>query len=255
LPFARRKGVFYFMEMTMSRVKMIFLGVGVLFLFAFQTYAQAGTLNIPLELSQAEFKDISKELGLAVSYLPLSPAEPLGIIGFDAGLEVTAASTKSDSWKSVGDPPKTIIVPKLHVQKGLPFGIDVGAIYSSVPGLNVQLVGGEIKYAIIGGNIALPAVAVRGTYTKLLGVDSLDLSTVSADLSVSKGFTFITPYAGAGVVRVTSKANVAGGPTEEKQNLSKGFVGVRISLAVINFVFEADFAEIPLYTVRVNVGL
>ena len=239
----------------MSRVKMIFLGVGVLFLFAFQTYAQAGTLNIPsVGLSQAEFKDISKELGLAVSYLPLSPAEPLGIIGFDAGLEVTAASTKSDSWRKVGNPPKTIILPKLHVQKGLPFGIDVGAIYSSVPGLNVQLVGGEIKYAIIGGNIALPAVAVRGTYTKLLGVDSLDLSTVSADLSVSKGFTFITPYAGAGVVRVTSKANVAG-LTEEKQNLSKGFVGVRISLAVINFVFEADFAEIPLYTVRVNVGL
>ena len=235
---------------------MIFLGVGIFFLFAFQTFAQAGTLNLTdSELVQNEFKSISKELGLAVSYLPVSPAEPLGVVGFDAGIEVTAVPTKSDSFKKVGVSSETLILPKLHIQKGLPFGIDIGAIYSKVPGLDIELVGAELKYAIIAGNVALPAVAVRGAFTKLLGVDSLDLSTVSADVSVSKGFTFITPYAGVGMVRVTSKENASLILKEEKQTLTKGFVGVKISLAVINFIAEADFSEIPLYTLRVNVGL
>ncbi|MBI3358634.1 MAG: hypothetical protein HY037_03480 [Nitrospirae bacterium] len=197
----------------MSRVKIISLGVGIFFIFFFQTFpnsdrasAQAGTLDLTSsKLGQAEFKSLSKELGLAVSYLPVSPAEPLGIVGFDVGIEVTAVSTESDSFAKVGDPPKTLILPKLHLQKGLPLGIDIGAIYSKVSAIDASLVGGEIKYAIIAGNVALPAVAVRGAFTKLLGVDSLDLSTVSADLSVSKGFAFITPYAGAGLVKVTSK--------------------------------------------------
>jgi len=241
----------------MSRTKIIFLGVGMFFLFAFQTFAQAGELNLTGSgLDQSTFKDLSKELGLAVSYLPVSPAEPLGIVGFDAGIEVTAASLKSDSFSKVGVSSKTVIIPKLHLQKGLPFGFDVGVIYSKVPRSNISLLGGELKYAIIAGNVALPGVAIRTGYTKLIGVNSLDLSTLSADVSVSKGITFVTPYAGVGLVRVTSKEktgvlNLA----EEKQNLTKGFVGVKVSLAVINFIFEADFAEIPLYTARFNVGL
>jgi len=235
---------------------MIFLGATLFFLFAFQTFAHAGALNLTGSgLAQSAFKDISKELGLAVSYLPVAPAEPLGIIGFDAGVEVTAVSLESNHFSTVGVSSKTIVLPKLHLQKGLPFGIDVGAIYANVPGIDVQLVGGEIKYAIIGGNIALPAVAVRAGYTKLLGVDSLDLSTLSADVSVSKGITLVTPYAGIGAVQVTAKEKAGLGLAEEKQTLTKGFVGVKISLAVINFVFEADFADVPLYTLRVNVGL
>jgi hypothetical protein len=117
------------------------------------------------------------------------------------------------------------------------------------------LVGGELKYAIISGNVALPAVAVRAGYTQLTGVDELELSTLSADLSISKGITFITPYAGVGVVQVTSKEKAGLDLAEEKQSITKGFVGVKISFAVINFVAEADFSDVPLYTLRVNVGL
>jgi len=245
------------MEMRMSRIKIIFFGIGMFLVFAFQTIAEAGELNLSGSgLIQDEFKNMSKELGLAVSYLPVSPAEPLGIIGFDAGAEVTIIPTESDSFKKVGVSSKTLILPKLHLQKGLPFGFDIGAIYANAPSLDIALVGGEIKYAIIAGNVALPAVAVRAGYTKLIGVDSLDLSTLSADVSVSKGLTFITPYAGVGVVQVTSKTSAIPLLTEEKQKITKGFVGVKISFAVINFVAEADFSDVvPLYTLRINAGL
>ncbi|MBI4715714.1 MAG: hypothetical protein HY760_07255, partial [Nitrospirae bacterium] len=45
---------------------------------------------------QGQFEDLTKELGLALSYLPMSPAEPLGITGFDVGVEGTFAKIKSD---------------------------------------------------------------------------------------------------------------------------------------------------------------
>jgi hypothetical protein len=235
----------------MSRTKNIFLEVLFFLIVVFQTASQAGTLDlIGSGATQDAFKKFSKELGLAVSYLPLAPAEPLGIIGFDAGAEVTTGSIKKISGAKT-----TLVLPKLHLQKGLPFGFDVGAVYSQVSALDIALVGAELKYALISGNVALPAVALRAGYTKLTGVDELDLSTLSADLSVSKGFTFITPYAGVGMVQVTAKEKAGLNLAEEKQSLSKQFVGVKISLAVINFVLEADFSDVPLYTLRINAGL
>jgi hypothetical protein len=240
-------------------VKKILFASLVFSLFSFQTAAQAGSFSIPTTgFAQQEFIDLSRELGLAISYVPAAPAEPLGIVGFDAGLEITAVPISQDNsfWKAVAPgAPSMLPLPKIHLQKGLPLGIDVGAVYSSVSQLDLSMFGAEIKYAIIAGNVALPAVAVRAAYTQLTGVDSLDLSTLSADISVSKGVAFVTPYAGVGMVQVKAKEKAGLGLQDVKENLTKGFVGVKISIAVINFVFEADFAEVPLYTLRLNVGL
>lgn len=209
-------------------------------------------------LSQREFKDFSSELGLAISYIPAAPAEPLGIMGFDIGIEATAADIREDHshWtKITRDPPSILIVPKIHAQKGLPFGFDIGAVYSKVPQSNISMIGGEIKWAYLSGNTALPAIALRGSYTKLMGVSDLNLDTFGADISVSKGLAFVTPYAGYGQVWIRSKEKSDFLDLEQENiSLAKPFVGVKISLLLINLVLEADFSEIPLYTGRLNVG-
>jgi hypothetical protein len=64
---------------------------------------------------------------------------------------------------SGGDAPRTLAVPKLHVHKGLPFGIDVGAMYSAVPNTNIKLMGAEVRYALVEGGIATPAVGLRAS--------------------------------------------------------------------------------------------
>jgi hypothetical protein len=233
------------------------------FLSIYSAPASALDLDIdlglgPTLLSQEEFKDLSEEMGLALSYLPLSPAESLGILGIDIGVEVTAANIREDRsyWTKVTeDPPSQIILPKLHIQKGLPFGFDIGAVYSKVPQSNISMVGGELKWAFISGNAIWPAIAIRGSYTRLLGVDDLDLETIGADLSISKGLAFVTPYAGIGQVWIKSREKVNNLDLEKESfSLTKGFVGVKISLMIINFVAEADFSKIPLYSGRINIG-
>jgi len=218
----------------------------------------------PTSLVQSEFKDFSKEAGFALSYFPLAPAEPLGITGFDIGLEVTAVDIKEGKtyWENQGGPnegdfPGLLPVPKIHAQKGLPFGIDIGAIYSKVPDTNIQLIGGEVMWAILKGTAATPAVAIRGSYTKLLGVDNLDLETVGYDASISKGVAMFTPYAGVGQVMINSEPkNLPLGFTlkDEEITETKYFVGVKTKLLLLTVTAEADFAEIPAYSLRVGMG-
>lgn len=238
-------------------MKKILMLVAALFLNV--TSVWAADLD-PTKLTlQQEFKDMSKEVGFGLSYFPLAPAEPLGITGFDIGVEVTAVDINENKsyWEAMGDFPGMLPVPKLHVQKGLPFGIDIGAIYSKVPDTNIQLIGGEIKWAVLKGTLATPAVAIRGSYTKLLGVDNLDLETVGYDASISKGVAMFTPYAGVGQVMINSEPkNLPSDFTlkDEEITETKYFVGVKTKLLLLTVTAEADFAEVPAYSLRVGMG-
>jgi hypothetical protein len=134
----------------------------------------------------------------------------------------------------------SLIVPKLHVHKGLPFNIDVGAFYSSVPTTNIKLYGGELRYAILEGGTATPAVAIRGAMTKLSGVDQLDFGTKSLDVSISKGFAMLTPYAGVGTVWVDSTPNGIPTLTKESFRQNKVFAGANLNFGLVNLAFEYD---------------
>ena len=210
--------------------------------------------------SPSDFEDLSRQAGIAISYAPLAPAEPLGILGFDVGIEVTAVGIDQDEsfWTEAVDetPPSYLIIPKIHAQKGLPFGFDVGLEYAKAPGTNIGLIGGELKWAFIKGGMAIPSVALRGSYTQLLGVDDLDLITYGADLSISKGFGFLTPYAGVGQIWISSKEKTDTVDLDkENLSLTKGFIGLKLTLFVFSFVAEAGFAEVPLYHLRANLSL
>ena len=196
-------------------------------------------------LAQSEFRLLSEDLGAALSYKALAPAEPLGITGFDVGVEVTATSLEHSNIfdkATTGSGLSTLPVAKLHVHKGLPFNIDVGGFISSVPSTNIKLMGAELRYAFIEGGVALPAVAVRGTYTRLSGVDELDLNTRSLELTASKGFAMLTPYAGVGKVWTTSTPNLPSPFTlkEESFAQNKLFVGANLNFGLMNFALEGD---------------
>jgi len=222
------------------------------------------TIKLPAGFGQEQFKGLSTDIGLAISYVPLAPAEPLGGVlpHVDAGVEITGVQidTKKDYWQAVetvsGDKiPSTLPFPKFHIQVGLPvIPIDLGYVYSSVPGTNIKYMGGEIKYAFLKGGIAMPALALRGAYTKLSGVTDLDISTKSLDLSISKGFLMFTPYAGYGMVWIDSKEkSTVVTLKDESITQGKGFVGCKFSFfPLMNLVVEADFAKVSSYSARLN---
>ena len=194
------------------------------------------------DLAQSEFHLLSEDLGAALSYKALAPAEPLGITGFDIGIEATATDMEHSALfdkASSGSGFSTLPVAKLHVHKGLPFNFDVGAFLSTAPDSNIRLVGAELRYAFLEGGVAMPAIALRGTYTRLSGVDQLDLSTRGLELTISKGFAMLTPYAGIGRVWTTSAPDVAF-LAEEDFSQDKYYVGANLNFGLMNLAVEGD---------------
>ncbi len=205
--------------------------------------AQAADFNAIGALNQAEFLAFSKDVAAAVSYKGMTPTEGLGITGFDVGVAVygTQVASRDVLRKAAGGAsiPKYLPTAALKAVKGLPFGIDVGVTVATLPGTNISATGGELRWAFVEGGTVFPAVGLRLAVSNLSGVDQLKLRTQSADISISKGFTFLTPYAGIGTVR--SKSSAPGTSlAAESFSQTKTFVGVNMALGLMSLAIEAD---------------
>jgi hypothetical protein len=221
--------------------------------FSFPAAASADDFDRLQSLTQAEMASFAKDFTAVASYKGIAPAEPLGVIGFDIGAAVSATRLDNAAvWEKAGFEHATVYMPTLRAQKGLPFGIDIGASLTAVPDSDIKLVGGEIKYALVQGGIATPAVAIRAAATKLSGVDQLDLDTRSVELTVSKGFLMVTPYAGIGKVWGSLTPNV-GDFKKETPSGNKVFAGFNLNLGIANMAAEVDRTA-GAQTVSVKLG-
>ena len=234
----------------------LLLAIGMVFGSA-SAFASGLSLNSVQNLNQSEFYELSQDLGAALSYKPLEPADALGIAGFDISAAVSgttlinrsALQTASSNTSVYG----TLFEPSLRVVKGLPYNVDFGVMYAKVPASSINEFGGELKWAVLPGDLVLPTVALRATITRLNGVGQLDFESESADISVSKGFLLATPYVGTG--EVWSRTSATGLPlSEEKLAQYKLFGGVSFNLALANFVVEADSTG-GIRTVSVKAGV
>lgn len=206
--------------------------------------SQAASFNTLDALTQEQFVKFSENVAAATQYKGVTPPEPLGILGFDVGVSVSYTTIETDDifdLASEGDfDVAGIALPRITVHKGLPFGIDIGASASGAPGTDIRVLGAEIRYAVLEGNVALPAVGIRASGSVLQGVDELDMQNIGVDISVSKGFVMLTPYAGVGVVRTTSTPVDSETLVEETLSQTKMFAGLNLNLALLNLTLEAD---------------
>ncbi len=229
-------------------------------LLTITSIVQANDIEFTDAISQNGFEEFVKEFGSALLFNPMAPAEPLGMLGFDVGLEtvITDISDDKEFWINLvsdNSPSSYLPIPRLHVQKGLPFNIDVGAMYISVPSTNITLWGLEAKYAILEGSTLTPAVSVRASYTSLSGVDDVNIDTQALDILVSKGFLMFTPYVGASIFRINGSEHT---DIVELDDINvtgyRALAGMQFSplpLMIINA--EISLGEVPQYGLKVGV--
>ena len=192
-------------------------------------------------IAQGEFRDLARDLGAAFSYKGVTPATPLGPLGLDLGLEVTETRMEHSrvfALAGAGDQAR-LVLPKIHVHKGLPLGFDVSAFVATAPDVDATLGGVALRWTWADDGLVLPAVGVRISATRATGTGDLRLSTGAVDAMVSKKLAVLTPYAGAGTVRI--QASAAGTPLrEERVNQGRVFGGVNLNLVALNVAVEAE---------------
>lgn len=206
-------------------------------------------------LSPEQFERLAENLGAATHNRAIAPAESLGTIGADVSLELSSTDVDDALFALAGDDLDldTLLVPRLHVQKGLPFGLDVGAMIAAAPEVDATVLGLELRYAVVEGGVATPAVSVRGSYSSVRGIDELDLDNYGLELAVSKGFLMFTPYIGVGVVRTEASAPRDPELEDVSTNQRKVFGGLNVNVGV-NFGVEVDrTGDYTTYSAKVGV--
>lgn len=203
-------------------------------LLAVPGLAVADDININGALGQQNFDDLSQDLGAVTSYKQLEGSASEGITGFDVSFNAGATQVDHQAaWAAAtGSSTTTVPFADVRVSKGLPLGFDIGGEYSFVPGSNVKLYGFEGRYAILDGGLIEPSVSLRAAYTKLSGVDNLSFDTKTLDVSVSKGFGPVTPYAGVGEVWTNSTPDASTGLVGKSFSNTEVFAGVTFNLGV-----------------------
>jgi hypothetical protein len=220
-------------------------------LLALTVSAHAADLSLNRPLTSNQFKALVEDVGALVSYRGQIPAEALGTTGFDIGVSMTSSRLQNmDQYRNVVDSNSTsFYTGAVHVHKGLPLGFDIGGHFSQGLDTNVRHRGFELRYALLEGSATTPAIGLRASTTKLTNVDNLDIDTKGLDVSISKGFVMLTPYAGVGVVRVNGKTE----GLSETVNLNKVFVGVGLNLLTLNVNVEYDkTGDVPSYSAKLG---
>lgn len=206
---------------------------------ALSAQANAADLTSFNALSQTEFLALSKDLAASTSTKAMERAAPLGISGFDVSGSVALTNTQAGgAWSKVsGDSMDQLTQTKLSVSKGLSGGWDVGGFVSKVSSTNVSATGVHVKYALLEGNAITPAIALRGSHSRMGGVSGMTLNNTGLDVLISKGFVGFTPYVGLGTVYSMAKAT---GKSDESFSQAKSFVGVSWNILLVNLSAEYD---------------
>lgn len=210
--------------------------VGVLVGFFLIASAPATALDNVGNLNQAQFLDLGRSLGAATHYKSISPSESLGPLGFDVGIRLSSTDIDGNLFDLASDGDfdggTEAIVPSVSAHKGLFLGLDVGASVGAIPGTDGTIVGAEVRYAIVKGDFIKPSIGVRASYSEIKGLDDFTLDNKALELGISKGFLFITPYAGVGIVQTNIDGKGISSLGAESDEQRKLFVGATINLGL-----------------------
>lgn len=203
-----------------------------------QHISQLGTLI------DSQFRLFAENLSAAQNHRALGRGSKSGAGALDIGFQLSTAQLERDSFLESLAPeqtPNVLQIPRLHISTGYNDGWNAGAFYSSVPDSDIQIYGGELRYSMTPHSESIfPALSLKGTYSQLTGVDDLFVTSTGLEVSVSKGFSYFTPYAGMGTTWLDGEYQLDGYTSHLTQN--KYFMGLQFNLGMFSLSAQTEQA-------------
>ncbi len=214
------------------------------------------------------FRSLSSELGVLMAPKPVDSADSLGLSGFAVSADMSINTIKTANWAgATRDSTPGSVAPTLQImgRKGLWPGIEVGAGATHLFNSRMWTISGYGKVALHEGfhHLPIPSIALRGMFSRLVGAEDMNMTTASADVSISHVFGLgktvnLTPYAGyqalfiiarSGVLDVTPKTDEYLNPSGALSEFvfkdagailrHRPFFGLRFIFSVIRVTAEA----------------
>ena len=204
-------------------------------------------------------KRFTELTGVISNFRSLAPASPLGIWGWNVGVEVT--SLPQNTFEILGqslDLPSYF--PRFHAAKGLTPNLDaefslllprfiVGQTSLPEEIRSLAVYGAGLKYTLLREEEFPISLAARATYNRLY-LSFFKSDTYGADLSLSRSVKLpiiplrLTPYAGIGYMAINGafKKNLIGLDTSHIHALQdyRYFGGLSTKLFIFNLTSQID---------------
>lgn len=243
-----------------------------------------------VEVNEAAYRKLSRDLGLLTQPRNAAPAGTLGTAGFAFQLNHSfhTIDAQSEAWQLGRVTPSNedlIHVSHFHARKGLPFGFEFGGSVGHLWGSELMTVGTEIKWSPLE-DIYWPApdLSFRGSVGTLLGTPTLNVTTVGFDalLGVRVGVgnvMIISPWAGYSMAAVISSTrmldadperrrpqiNAGDGSTRpsyrsefvfntDTELVHRGLAGIQFQFTVMTLGFEAVFGDDDVTSFTLSLG-
>ncbi len=174
----------------------------------------------PCVADDREFRNFATELAFVLSPRLTSPADTLGMAGFNVGIGWTGNFVSGeDYWLLTEDGQQTqeattfLNTLQVDIRKGLPWSFELAATFTWLTDSQIFAPGAELRWAFQEGYSFLPDFGLRGAVSTMVGNPDMDLTTLSADVVISKpipagAIARITPYVSFAALFVTASTGV-----------------------------------------------
>jgi hypothetical protein len=170
----------------------------------------------------AGFRELVAQLGTAIGPVVTAPVITSGPTGMEVSMETTITGIARDAsyWRRAAgglrddtcaarnaELPPNLVTNRVHFEKGLPFGLSVGAQVGTVHRSGMYLVGADVKLALFEEvwRSRVPDLALRAALTRLAGSRDLSLYVTTVDAVLSERYVLahalqVSPFFGLGAL-------------------------------------------------------
>ena len=230
------------------------------------------SFEIDPSLTQEEWHQFTKEVGLVAYYRPLIDAKPLGKWNFE--ISVLQWNTKIDdhdnAWNNTFVHPDSahylkegprLGIPGLGGRIGITDKIDVGVYWTINPNANYGIYGAQVQYNFLNRPEKSWAASARLNYSSLYGPEDLDLRIYGIDLITSKEFKIysdwisVSPYVGvSGFLSSTRETTEKVDLKNENLIGAQGMVGVTARIKFARLGVEYNISRTSTLSFKIGVG-
>ena len=223
--------------------------------------APAQAWEVSRNATAEDFSAFHRHFSFDAYHYPRHGAAPLGLVGFEVYADATFDEEFDDEElvDTAIDGDFTggfLSIARIGARKGLPGGFDIGLAYGRALEGDVKLISADLQYAILKGGVVSPAFSVRVTGTRTLDAEAYELDQYGAEVLLSKGFTVVTPYIGAGIVysKGTLDRGDLLGDLEEEETDGVLYAGVTLNLLLPKITVELEKGEVLQGALRIGFG-
>lgn len=148
-----------------------------------------GIIDLNPELTKDEFAAFTAEVGSVLRFRQLGDARTLGRGDVDVSIEFATAPIVNTN--------RSISFPRIVGRFGVSERVDVGAWGGLNSSANYGLAGADVKIVLLQQGPTRPvSLSIRPSVTTLVGPSEVLAAGAGIDLTVSRSFGRVSPYAG-----------------------------------------------------------